>query len=393
MKRIYYTFTILALVLSAFSIARALICFPEDGCTGVGTRPLPGQLLIGQTSSSGNVYVPVYLTAGTNITITTSSGGITIAATAGGGGSGTISTSTRFVSGEIPIVVGTSTLFTTSSLKVTTNTTPFLFEVYGLASSTELRSPSGTIATFTFTNASGTRATLSTSVDSPKGDLTNVSSTRITAATSLDTARTISTNVSSTIVDIGTLTGPLFGDNGRVKASVSATGTVELLSWNAMADTSGDVFWDTTADHLTNDLASYGVWAFNSATGAAPTTKMCLSDVFKVSLDYASTTAPQYVLEWTATSTTGVVVWDVDIRVVTSTASLDQSTFNEARTASSSNPTAVNLRTTTIVTSTASIYSPNDLVMFSICRDGVDAADTGVGRSFLHKAYFEYVKQ
>ncbi len=54
------------------------LCYPEDSCTGTITIPIAGQLLIGAT---GGVYSPAYLTAGTNVTIATSSGGITISST------------------------------------------------------------------------------------------------------------------------------------------------------------------------------------------------------------------------------------------------------------------------------------------------------------------------
>ncbi|KKN05251.1 hypothetical protein LCGC14_1089220 [marine sediment metagenome] len=55
------------------------VCYPQDGCTGTSTAPSSGQILIG----AGSVYAPAYLTAGSNITISTSSGAITINATVG----------------------------------------------------------------------------------------------------------------------------------------------------------------------------------------------------------------------------------------------------------------------------------------------------------------------
>jgi len=50
-----------------------------------GPDPLPGQVLIGVT---GGKYVPAFLTAGANITITESSGSVSIASSGGSGGSG-----------------------------------------------------------------------------------------------------------------------------------------------------------------------------------------------------------------------------------------------------------------------------------------------------------------
>ena len=56
-----------------------------NGGTGLATTPVNGALLIG----NGTGYTSATLTAGTNVTITNSAGGITIAATGGGGGGST----------------------------------------------------------------------------------------------------------------------------------------------------------------------------------------------------------------------------------------------------------------------------------------------------------------
>jgi hypothetical protein len=59
-----------------------------SGGTGATTAPTSGQLLIG---TSGGGYTPANLTAGSNVTITNSSGGITIASSGSGGGGFTFS--------------------------------------------------------------------------------------------------------------------------------------------------------------------------------------------------------------------------------------------------------------------------------------------------------------
>lgn len=107
--------------------------FPYQGGTGATTTPLSGQLLIG---TSGNVYIPAWLTAGSNITITTSSGAITIEST-GGGGSGSVSTSSPITQYHFPYwattgggLSGTSTAVFTPSLS--------LFEIRGVVSSSNL---------------------------------------------------------------------------------------------------------------------------------------------------------------------------------------------------------------------------------------------------------------
>jgi len=73
---------IITLLLSGIGIVGAQsYLYPEDGGTGTTTLPIAGQVLIG---FDGNIYGPAWLTAGTNITISTSSGGITISSTGGG---------------------------------------------------------------------------------------------------------------------------------------------------------------------------------------------------------------------------------------------------------------------------------------------------------------------
>lgn len=60
----------------AGEIAGASVLFPYQGGTGTGTAPnTGGKFLI---STSGGVYTPAYITAGTNITTATSSGAFTI---------------------------------------------------------------------------------------------------------------------------------------------------------------------------------------------------------------------------------------------------------------------------------------------------------------------------
>lgn len=53
----------------------ASVLFPYQGGTGSGVAPTAGKILIGNSSST---YTPAYITAGTGISIATSSGGITI---------------------------------------------------------------------------------------------------------------------------------------------------------------------------------------------------------------------------------------------------------------------------------------------------------------------------
>jgi len=85
----------------------------------------------------------------------------TVGCAADTGGSGGIATSTAgdYTEGNLGFFLNHSTLSASTSLRYTSSTG--LFQNFGVSSSTELRSPSSTITTFRFTNASGTDFTAS----------------------------------------------------------------------------------------------------------------------------------------------------------------------------------------------------------------------------------------
>lgn len=93
----------------------ATAVYPEEGGTGTSQVPLGGQILVGTDSG---LYTATDLTAGTNITIATSSGSITINST--GGGSSNLSTTTPWTTGDLVVVsdLDTLTSIATSTLNV-----------------------------------------------------------------------------------------------------------------------------------------------------------------------------------------------------------------------------------------------------------------------------------
>ena len=136
--------------------------------------------------------------------------------------------------------------------------TSTLSNLFVIATTTNIFTVNSTTSQITFTNASGTRITAATSLDtanvsstritaSTSLDTANVSSTRITASTSLDTANVSSTrisastglnggridvtNVSSTNFSIGTgvnMTGFVCSTATKVIASVATTATTSI---------------------------------------------------------------------------------------------------------------------------------------------------------------------
>ena len=148
-KYILPTILILLFASTAYS---ATLLFPYQGGTGTGTAPSSGKLLIG---TSGGVYTPAGLTAGTNITITPGSGSITIAASgAGAVTSVDMSVPTGLTIGGNPITTsGTLALTLTSGYTIPLTASTTIWEAkqasIALASST-------TGTDFTITDANPT---------------------------------------------------------------------------------------------------------------------------------------------------------------------------------------------------------------------------------------------
>ena len=84
MKQIFKTIALAVLGIGmVVGVAQgASVFFPYQGGTGTGTVPTPGQVPIGAT---GGIYAPGFITAGDNVTISTSSGSIIINSSAPGG--------------------------------------------------------------------------------------------------------------------------------------------------------------------------------------------------------------------------------------------------------------------------------------------------------------------
>ena len=149
---------------------------------------------------------------------------------------------------------------TTSTIAFLTGNNASLINMYGIASSTELISPSstlsvvrftsasgtnitvtgyGTIPTLNFTNASGSRATLSTSVDSPTGAFTNISSTNINAVTRVTSARGELTNVSATQMTASTgIQGGRLNVTAASTTDITASGHVVINGFTRTASSS-----------------------------------------------------------------------------------------------------------------------------------------------------------
>lgn len=164
-----------------------------------------------------------------------------------------------------------------------------------------------------------------------------------------------------------------------------ATHRIPILNQFARPDDSGNVFWEPFNVKATNDQWRHGVWVFNDTA-----TRLVLYGSFLVPKNYVGT--PSILLPWSASATTGNVVWDFDYRAIggDNTESLDQLGTQEAVTVTDAAPTAAWNRLVPSVALTAANLAADDIVQFLIARDGADAADTMAAAALLFGAWFQY---
>lgn len=271
-KRIAFTVALALIVAPCMALAAAL--FPRQGGTGTARKPLSGQLLIGNVSGT---YSPVYLTAGANITISTSSASTSttnITITAAGGAAGSSSP------GGIPSSIqfnGTSSNFAGDAALVYGTSTQML-QLFGVVSSTQLRSPSGTLTVLTFTSATGTNLTVtsnaivsgfvsSTQLMVASGTVNRLTFTNATA-TSLFGVSVSSTNYTAS--GYGLFPSLYFTNASGTNMTLSGFLQGSTLSMSGLSALAGLTFTNATGTNVTMTGTS------NLATSTVSTTLIVL---------------------------------------------------------------------------------------------------------------------
>jgi hypothetical protein len=171
-----------------------------------------------------------------------------------------------------------------------------------------------------------------------------------------------------------------------------ATRRKSILAWAVVPDASGKV-WPELLDVLgTNDVWKHTVLRIDQDgnNNAQLTTRVGVYGHFLVPPDYVGGATLK--LRWTATVTTGNVVWDFEYRAITGddAESLDQAGTQESVTVTDAAPGAAFRQLIASVTLTAGNFEAGDLVEFFLASDGTDAADTLAGARLLLDAEFEY---
>lgn len=164
-----------------------------------------------------------------------------------------------------------------------------------------------------------------------------------------------------------------------------ATHRMSILGVATLPDNSGNVYPEVYDVAATNDVWKGLLFRFKDTS-----TKIGLHGRFTVPNNYVGSGA--FVIHWSATATTGDVVWDVDYRTVggDDTTSLDQATAEEALTVTDTAPGAVNRRLTPSVNATAANFAAGETVEFIVSRDGAAGGDTMAADALLFDVLFQY---
>lgn len=163
-----------------------------------------------------------------------------------------------------------------------------------------------------------------------------------------------------------------------------STHRIPILGSATRPDASGSVFTGGYDEFGTND-----VWDRLVTVFADTATRIGLHGGFAVPKNYVG--SPSIVVVWTATATSGNVVWDFDYRAVggNDAESLDQTGTQESVTVTDAAPGAAHRRLEASMALTAGNLAVDDEVEFTLFRDGA-ASDTMAASALLFGLYFEY---
>jgi hypothetical protein len=171
-----------------------------------------------------------------------------------------------------------------------------------------------------------------------------------------------------------------------------ATHRVPILGWSVLPDSTGEAsFEPADVNFGTNDLARQFLLGLGSALAAQPTVKHGVYGSFVVPKNYVGTA--KISIHWSATLTTGDVVFDFDYNAVggNDAESYDPAAWQESVTVTDTAPGTARRKLATEVNLTSANLAADDIVQFFFGRDGVAGGDTMAGRAYVIDVLLEYV--
>lgn len=165
-----------------------------------------------------------------------------------------------------------------------------------------------------------------------------------------------------------------------------ATHRIDLLPL-LKPDSSGNCYWKPSTIDDANDRFVNDVLAFKDSS-----TKVKATGSFTVPKNWVSTDGSKIVVIWKTTATSGNLVLDFDYKAVAVGESLDPSTDDETLTVTDAAAGTARLANAAEMPLDETKLAVDDIVLFALSRDSLDAADTLTGvEAHLVAAYFEYL--
>jgi predicted carbohydrate-binding protein with CBM5 and CBM33 domain len=164
-----------------------------------------------------------------------------------------------------------------------------------------------------------------------------------------------------------------------------ATHEISLLGPQTVPDSTGNVYQQPYPILATNDVWGNLIFVFADAG-----TTNYLYGVITIPQNYVGTAVIVFI--WTATATSGNVLWGFDYRVVggDDTTSLDQATAVESVTVQDVAPTATDRRLRVTVALTSANLAAGSTLEFRISRNPSNGSDTMAASAQLFDCLLSY---
>lgn len=169
-----------------------------------------------------------------------------------------------------------------------------------------------------------------------------------------------------------------------------ATHRIPIADISVQPDATSEMWFEPYSVLATNDVWRHTIGRFGSSNAAAPTVRHGFYGSFNVPKNYVGSAV--LVIVWTATLTTGDVVWDFEYRAVggNDAESFDQAGTQESVTVTDTAASAANERLEVTISLTSGNLAVDDTVTFFFARDGADGADTLAGSALLFDLLLQY---
>jgi hypothetical protein len=185
----------------------------------------------------------------------------------------------------------------------------------------------------------------------------------------------------------------LLEDAGTIEVGGGpATRRVSIFHHGTRSDDTGEASFEPADINFgSNDLMRQMVLGLGSNVAGQPSVKHGAYGSFDIPTDYGGGAA-KIIVVWSATLTSGDVVFDFDYRAVggNDAEGLDDSSWQESVTVTDTAPGTARRRLTAEMTLTPGNFAVGDTVLFFLGRDGAAGGDTMAGRAYLFDAIFEY---